>query len=356
VFEDLENRLKVVSGASKAMVLDRETGNAAFASKKHQHLVGTGSAAVAPLPLKIEGVYPIAPSLRYSSVLPPLPCTGGGDNSNNSTSSAATSKLIEPLEVVVRFERSNAWPDSLRALRAAKTAFLLQICRALEAYSPAGSASSSSSGNDHHGKSKKKRGRDGGNSSSADSSSSSSSAASSGSNGSIECFPSECHADVCLQGFVFRLRIVVDKEASLVPFFTPPKPSILSAPLSHHDPALDGDDYQQDGLMLATKDNNNNNQGGESGGGEKWATVGVSAKKLKKQRQYEKRVAGAGGGGSGGAAAAAVTAAANAADDLKRKALLSLRKTVVSTDPLTAAGLGEEPPSVSERKPLQFPL
>lgn len=36
----------------------------------------------------------------------------------------------------VRFEASPQWPDALPALRAAKTAFLLQLCRALEAYLP----------------------------------------------------------------------------------------------------------------------------------------------------------------------------------------------------------------------------
>ena len=28
----------------------------------------------------------------------------------------------------------------------------------------------------------------------------------------VECLPNECYADVCLSGFVFRLRIAVDKE------------------------------------------------------------------------------------------------------------------------------------------------
>ena len=36
----------------------------------------------------------------------------------------------------MRFERSSAWPDDLAALRAAKAAFLVQICRSLAEYIP----------------------------------------------------------------------------------------------------------------------------------------------------------------------------------------------------------------------------
>ena len=50
----------------------------------------------AALPLKVEALHPVDPSLRYTSVLPPIP-TG-----------YLASKLVDPLEVLLLFFLANA--------------------------------------------------------------------------------------------------------------------------------------------------------------------------------------------------------------------------------------------------------
>lgn len=102
VFADLETRLKVISGASKAVIHAQTHAYSRKAGSKN-------------LPLKVDAVYCLSPELRYASLLPPQPHGTSG------------SRLMEPLEVLIRFERSNGWPDNLKALRAAKTAFLIQV-------------------------------------------------------------------------------------------------------------------------------------------------------------------------------------------------------------------------------------
>lgn len=102
----------------------------------------------------------------------------------------------------MKLERSSAWPNELRALRAAKTAFLVQICRALGEYAPGSKGGTAAAPDNKHSKKKQKRGQqDEGDLAVR-----------------IECFPYEAYADVILNGYVFRLRLAVDLEVSLIPF------------------------------------------------------------------------------------------------------------------------------------------
>jgi hypothetical protein len=177
VFDELESKLKIISGSSKALV-------------KAKHHSFTRKAGSANLPLKVDAVSCLSPQLRYTSLIPPSP-----QASSSNASHGKTNRLAEPLEVLIRFERSNGWPDNLMALKAAKTAFLIQICRSLEDFnaSAPGNESNNNNNNSKNHKPVKKE---------------------------MICFPNHGFADVWLKGYVFRLRILVEKEASLVPWPT----------------------------------------------------------------------------------------------------------------------------------------
>lgn len=164
----------------------------------------------------------------------------------------------------MKLERSSAWPNDLRALRAAKTAFLVQICRALGEYAPgnkggpaAAAASSSTSNNKHSTKKKQKRDLQHGE----------------GEDSAlkVECFPYEAYADVILNGFVFRLRLAVDLEVSLIPFH----PYTMGAAQA---------------AQLASKE--------KSGGGS--SNSNSSGRNGRKGKGGKAVVAGGGGGGGGG--------------------------------------------------------
>lgn len=85
------------------------------------------------LPLKIDEVEPLSPSLRYSSLFPPVPhpLLGGVDLG---TDKRKVSGAVEgsPVLIQLRFEGSSKWPSSLNAMGAAKCAMLLQLAEGIE--------------------------------------------------------------------------------------------------------------------------------------------------------------------------------------------------------------------------------
>eukprot|EP00986_Skeletonema_menzelii_P005322 scaffold1915_cov143-Skeletonema_menzelii.AAC.8 len=85
------------------------------------------------LPLKIDEVEPLSPSLRYSSLFPPVPhpLLGGTDLG---TDKRKVSGAVEgsPVLIQIRFEGSSKWPSSLSAMGAAKCAMLIQLADGIE--------------------------------------------------------------------------------------------------------------------------------------------------------------------------------------------------------------------------------
>lgn len=133
----------------------------------------------------------------------------------------------------MKLERSSAWPNELRALRAAKTAFLVQICRALGEYAPGskGGTAAAAAADNKNSKKKQKRGPlDEGDFAAR-----------------VECFPYEAYADVILNGYVFRLRLAVDLEVSLIPFHPYNVGAIQAAQLALREKNGSGDGSGGDG-------------------------------------------------------------------------------------------------------------
>jgi U3 small nucleolar RNA-associated protein 22 len=96
------------------------------------------------LPLAIDAVEPLSPCLRYSELFPPLPhpfLGGGGTTAtknNNKVSGVITS---EPILIQIRFGPSSKWPNDLKAMGAAKTAMLIQLCNGIESLGKGGGGS-----------------------------------------------------------------------------------------------------------------------------------------------------------------------------------------------------------------------
>lgn len=85
------------------------------------------------LPLKIDEVEPLAPSLRYSSLFPPVPhpLLGGLDLGIDKRKVSGAVDC-SPVLIQIRFEGSSKWPSSLNAMGAAKCAMLIQLAEGIE--------------------------------------------------------------------------------------------------------------------------------------------------------------------------------------------------------------------------------
>ena len=87
------------------------------------------------LPLAIDAVEPLSPCLRYSELFPPIPHPFlggkriGGAAGNKKVSGAIVS---DPILIQLRFGPSSKWPSDLKAMGAAKTAMLIQLCNGIE--------------------------------------------------------------------------------------------------------------------------------------------------------------------------------------------------------------------------------
>jgi U3 small nucleolar RNA-associated protein 22 len=85
------------------------------------------------LPLAIDSVEALSPSLRYSELFPSAPHSFLGGDSKLSKSKKVSSVLIgEPVLVQIRFESSSKWPTDISAMGAAKCAMLIQLAESIE--------------------------------------------------------------------------------------------------------------------------------------------------------------------------------------------------------------------------------
>jgi U3 small nucleolar RNA-associated protein 22 len=117
-----------------AAVADAAAGAPAtvLANAALERLAGvlTGAAA---LPLRITAVAPCAPALRYTSVAEPAPHPlAGGDVEAAWTGGAReVPRVLRAMDAVVSLERSGKWPGSLAGIAAVKTALLVAMRDAL---------------------------------------------------------------------------------------------------------------------------------------------------------------------------------------------------------------------------------
>eukprot|EP01029_Cantina_marsupialis_P028252 TRINITY_DN775917_c0_g1_i1.p1 TRINITY_DN775917_c0_g1~~TRINITY_DN775917_c0_g1_i1.p1 ORF type:complete len:1070 (-),score=376.86 TRINITY_DN775917_c0_g1_i1:150-3359(-) len=78
------------------------------------------------LPLKIKTVLSTDCSSYNASLVPPMPHPLGGKISLPSGVKTLP-KVVHPINVMIKMDNSNKWPDSIEAVKATKTAFLLRI-------------------------------------------------------------------------------------------------------------------------------------------------------------------------------------------------------------------------------------
>ncbi|KAI9594345.1 Nrap protein [Syncephalis fuscata] len=78
--------------------------------------------ALSDLPLDISTVLPASAALYYATLFPPQPRTF-----TRWSRLPETARYLEPIDVVLQFERSGSWPDDLVAVQHMKSAFYLKI-------------------------------------------------------------------------------------------------------------------------------------------------------------------------------------------------------------------------------------
>ena len=91
------------------------------------------------LPLTIDAVEPMSPTLRYASLYPPTPHSLlGGPSTKDQVATGAVQ--TEPIEILLRLGASSKWPNDFFAISAAKTAMLIQLTKAIEELTASSSA------------------------------------------------------------------------------------------------------------------------------------------------------------------------------------------------------------------------
>ena len=104
---------------------------ASFLRKNSEQSSSGGIRTALGLPLQIDAVEPLSPSLRYSSTFPsiPHPLLGGDGKIAGKVSGVIS---YAPIDVQIRFGRSSKWPSDLKAIGAAKAAMLAQLAEGIE--------------------------------------------------------------------------------------------------------------------------------------------------------------------------------------------------------------------------------
>lgn len=84
-------------------------------------------------PLVIENIRAISPSLRYTSLFPPI-ANPIIFNSNllNSFSGNKVNTVVQVIPVVTELQKTSKWPNSLEALRSLKSALLIKLAELLK--------------------------------------------------------------------------------------------------------------------------------------------------------------------------------------------------------------------------------
>jgi U3 small nucleolar RNA-associated protein 22 len=83
------------------------------------------------LPLSIDAVEPLSPTLRYSELFPPIPHPFAGSSGIKGMKKVSSAISSEPINIQIRFGASSKWPTDLKAIGAAKTAMLIQLANGI---------------------------------------------------------------------------------------------------------------------------------------------------------------------------------------------------------------------------------
>ena len=92
------------------------------------------------LPLSIDGVDPLSPSLRYTSTFPQTPHAFLG-TTLKPEKRVAGAIANDPILIQIKFEASSKWPNDIAAMGAAKCAMFMQIAEGIEELKEKGDSS-----------------------------------------------------------------------------------------------------------------------------------------------------------------------------------------------------------------------
>lgn len=84
------------------------------------------------LPLAIDAVEPLDPSLRYAALYPPIPHPLLGGKRQDPSKKVAGAICFDPIRIQVRFATSTKWPTELKAIQAAERAMLIELVNGLD--------------------------------------------------------------------------------------------------------------------------------------------------------------------------------------------------------------------------------
>jgi U3 small nucleolar RNA-associated protein 22 len=119
--------------AHKSMINAFESLSKFLRSNSQMETVGyVESASNLGLPLSIDAVEPLSPSLRYSSTFPQTPHSLLGATEKSSQKKVSGAISSESILIQIRFEGSSKWPTDTNAMGAAKCAMLTQIADGIE--------------------------------------------------------------------------------------------------------------------------------------------------------------------------------------------------------------------------------
>lgn len=158
--------LHVVSGQLDFALLEKGTDPTSTVSKLMEVFGNLSKRLrdIEDLPLKIVSVQPISPVFSHADVFPPQPHPVAEDASSQKIPTNAVPVYVDPLEILLQLEGSGNWPEAPVAIRKTKAAFCLQIAQSL----------------------RKKYG--------------------------VGCIASEDAVDIIMEGYVFRLLLMYDKD------------------------------------------------------------------------------------------------------------------------------------------------
>lgn len=94
------------------------------------------------IPLAIDAVEPLSPTLRYADLFPPIPHPMLGSSTVLGLTKVSGAIQSKPIEIQIRFGASSKWPTDLKAIGAAKTAMLISLVDGIEALKELGTSES----------------------------------------------------------------------------------------------------------------------------------------------------------------------------------------------------------------------
>lgn len=135
---DTVSKLMTSTAAAHRSIINSFDSLASFLRKNSEQTGSDGFRTPLGLPLQIDAVEPLSPSLRYSNTFPSIPHPMlGGDGKHAGKVNSVFSDA--PIHVQIRFGRSSKWPTDLKAIGAAKTAMLAQLADGIESMKKRGS-------------------------------------------------------------------------------------------------------------------------------------------------------------------------------------------------------------------------